>query len=83
MVACHVLVAGERMTHQHGIAARGIERAVSLVGDLERRQLDAGVELERLVGPEANDERVARIVRLARSLRRFTRARQIGLDHVA
>ena len=48
----HVLVAGERMADQHGIGALGIERAVGLVGDLERRELDAGIELERLVGPE-------------------------------
>ena len=31
-----VLIAGERMADQHGVAALGIERAVGLIGDLER-----------------------------------------------
>ena len=66
MLARHVLVAGERVADQHRIGALGIERAVGLVGDLERRELDAGVELERLVGAEIGDGRVARSVRLAR-----------------
>ena len=44
-----VLVAGQRMADQHGVAARGIERAVGLVGDLERAERHAGIELERLV----------------------------------
>ena len=78
-----MLVAGERVADQHRIGALGIERAVSLVGDLEGAELYAGIELERLVGPEAHDKRLVRMVRLARSLRRFSRARQIGLDHVA
>ena len=83
MQAGHVLVAGERVAHQHGIGALGIERAVGLVGDLEGCELDAGIELERLVGPEAHHKRLMRMVRFARSVRRFTRAAQIGLDHVA
>jgi hypothetical protein len=59
-----VLVAGERVADQDRVRALRVQRAVGLVGDLERRQLDAGVELERLVVSEARDRR-ARIVRLA------------------
>ena len=65
-----MLVAGERMADQHRIAALGIERAVGLVGDLEWREVDAGVEPERLVRAEADDERIARMIRLARGGRR-------------
>ena len=43
----------------------GVQRAVGLVGDLERRQFDAGIELERPVGSEMGDERVPRVIRLA------------------
>ena len=82
MLARHVLVAGERVADQHRIGALGVERSIGLVGDLEWRKLHAGIELERLVGPEAHDKRVARIVRLARGVR-CRRARQIDLNHVA
>ena len=55
MHAGDVLVAGERMADQHRVAARRVERAVGLVGDLERAQLDAGIELERLVRAKMSD----------------------------
>ena len=60
-----VLVAGQRVADQHGVGALGVERAVGLVGDLERRQLDAGVEPQRPVGAEPRDQRIARRVGLA------------------
>ena len=41
-----MLVAGERVADQDRVAALGIERAVGLIGDLERRQIDAGVEAQ-------------------------------------
>ena len=50
-----VLIAGERVADQHRIAALGVERAVGLIGDLERREIDAGIEPQRLVEPEAHD----------------------------
>ena len=75
-----VLIAGERVADQHRVAARGIERAVGLIGDLERREIDAGIELERLVGPETHDRRM-RMVRLARAVGRFKR--DAGLDHLS
>ncbi len=82
VLARHVLIAGERMANQHRVGALGVERAVSLVGDLERAKRNAGIEFQRFVSPEIGNSGVARMVRLARHIR-FTRARQIGLDHVA
>ena len=72
-----VLVAGERVADQHRIAALGVERAVGLVGDLERREVDAGIEPQRLVRPEAHDRRM-RLVRLAHAVDRSKH----GLDHL-
>ncbi len=69
--ARHMMVAGERVADQHRIGALGVERAVGLVGDLERRELDAGVELERTVGAEPRHRRVARRVGLAAAGRRI------------
>ena len=47
------------MADQHGIRALRVERAIGLVGDLERREFDAGVKLGAgLVGPEAHDKRI-------------------------
>ncbi len=40
-----VLIAGQRMADQDGVRALGIERTIGLVGDLERREIDARVEL--------------------------------------
>ncbi len=76
-----VLVAGERMADQHRVAALGIERAVGLVGDLERREIDAGIEPERLVDAEADDQRMG-MVRLARAVGGIKCDAEIGLDHV-
>ncbi len=47
-----VLIAGQRMADQDGVGAIRIERAVGLIGDLKRREIDAAVERERLVGAE-------------------------------
>ncbi len=68
----HVLVAGECMAHQDGIAALRIERSISLVGDLERRELDAGIELERTVGTKSDDQG-ARLVGFAHAVDPFAR----------
>ena len=73
-----VLIAGQRMADQHRIAARGIERAVGLIGDLERREIDAGIEPQRLVGAETHDRRM-RIIRFAHAVGRIKRG--AGLDH--
>jgi hypothetical protein len=41
-----VLIPGQRMADQHGVAALGIQRAVGPVGDVELRQLGPAFELE-------------------------------------
>jgi hypothetical protein len=63
-----MLVAGEGVAYQNGVAARAVERPVSLVGDLERGKLDARIEPERLVGAEFHDRRT-RLVGFARAIR--------------
>ena len=77
-----VLVAGEGMADEHGIGTRGVERAVGLVGDLERRQFHAGVELERLVGAEPGDlrRRIVRLLAAAFASRRLV-SQRLDIDH--
>jgi hypothetical protein len=79
----HVLVAGERVAHQHRIGAIGIQGAIGLVSDLQRAELNAGIEFERPVRPKTGQRGVVRLVRLARCIRRLARAAQIGFDHIA
>ena len=62
-----VLVAGQRMADQDGVGAVGVEFAIGLVGDLERGEIDAAIERQRLVGAEQRDLRT-RMVRLLRPL---------------
>ena len=45
----------------------GVELAIGLVGDLERREIDAAIELQRLVGAELRELR-ARMIHLVRAL---------------
>ena len=75
-----MLVAGQRMADQHRVAALGIERAIGLVTDLEWSELDAGIERQRLIHAEADDERVG-IVGLARAVGGMKCDAEIGLDH--
>ena len=62
-----VLVAGQRMADQNGVGAVGVEFAIGLVGDLERGEIDAAIERQRLVRAEQRDLRT-RMVRLLRPL---------------
>ena len=62
-----MLVAGQRMADQDGVGAVGIELAIGLVGDLERREIDAAIELQRLVDAELRDLRT-RMIRLMRPI---------------
>ena len=62
-----MLIAGQRMADQNGVGAVGIEFAIGLVGDLERREIDAAIEPQRLVGAEQRDQRT-RMIRLLRPL---------------
>src|SRR5579862_2593019 len=73
----HVLVAGERVAHQHCIAALGIERAVSLVGDLQRAEIDAGIEPQRIVRRKPHHRRMRR-VRFARAVGKIERGAGLG-----
>jgi hypothetical protein len=52
-----VLVAGQRMTDQNGVAAVGVEFPIGLVGDLKWRKIDAAIERQRLVGAEKRNFR--------------------------
>ena len=58
-----MLVAGQRMADQNGVGAVRIQFAIGLVGDLERRQIDAAIELQRLVHAELRELRT-RMIRL-------------------
>ena len=78
MVVDDVLIAGERMADENGIAALGVERAVSLVGDLQRAEVDAGIEPQRIVRRKAHDQRM-RMVRFARAVGEIERG--AGLCH--
>jgi len=49
MVVDQVLIAGQRVTDKNRVAALGVERAVGLIGDLQRREIHAGVEPQRIV----------------------------------
>ena len=50
----------------------GVELAIGLIGDLERRQIDAAIEFQRLVHAERRHQR-GRMVRLMRALLRMDR----------
>src|SRR5262249_40715080 len=75
-----MLVAGQGMTDQHRIGALGVERAVGLISDLERAKIDAGIELERLVGAKAHDRRM-QMIRLARAVGSFKRGADLDHSH--
>ena len=62
-----MLIAGQRMEDQNGVGAVGIEFAIGLIGDLERREIDAAIEPQRLVRAEHGQLRT-RMVRLVRAL---------------
>ena len=72
-----VLIAGQRVANQDGIAARGVERAVGLIGDLPRAEIDAGVEPQRIVRRKAHHRRM-RIVRFARAVGKIERGADVG-----
>ena len=52
-----MLIAGQRMADQDGVGAIGVEFAIGLIGDLERREIDAAIEPQRLIGAEQRDLR--------------------------
>ncbi len=56
-----MLVAGERMTDEHGVRFRRVERPIGLVGDRQRRERHARIHQERLTVSELGDKAVRRI----------------------
>jgi len=63
-----VLIARQRVTHQDRVALGGVEHAIGLIGDGQRREIDAGFHRKRSVRAELQHEAVRR-VRFARPLR--------------
>ena len=55
MVAGGVRVAGQCVADEDGVGPVGVQLAVGLVGDLDRRQPRAGLERERRAGVEEPD----------------------------
>ena len=78
MIVDEMLVAGQRVADQNRVAAPGIEGAIGLIGDLQRRKIDPGIEPQRLVEAKAHDRRM-RIVRFARAVGKIKRCADI--DH--
>ena len=53
-----MLVAGQRMTDQDRIGFVGVELAIGLVGNAERRQRNTAIEMQRLVGTKIHHRAV-------------------------
>ena len=47
-----VLIQRQRMADQNGVGAVGVQFAIGLIGDLERCEIDAAIELQRLIHAE-------------------------------
>ena len=77
MIVDGVLIAGQRMANQHRIAAIGIERAIGLIGDLQRGKIDAGVQVQRIVRGKTDDRRM-RLVRFAGAVGKIERGADVG-----
>ena len=77
MLVDDVLIAGQRMADQNRIAAVGIERAVGLIGDLPRREIDAGVEPQRLARGKAHHRRM-RHIRFAGAVGKIEHGADVG-----
>ena len=58
-----MLIERQRVADQNDVGAIGIQFAISLIGDLERREIDTAIEFQRLIDAE----------------RRYRRGRMIGL----
>ena len=52
-----MLIEGQRVANQYGVGAIGVQFAIGLIGDLERREIDAAIELQRLVHAELRHRR--------------------------
>ena len=76
-----MLITGEGMADQHRVAALRVERAIGLIGDLKGGEIDAGIEPQRLLPPEAHEQR-AGIIRLVRAARGINFDAENGLRHL-
>src|SRR3546814_5569382 len=47
VIACDMLVAGQRMADKESVRFGGVQFAIGLIGDLERRDECAGIQLQR------------------------------------
>ena len=52
-----VLIQRQRVADQDGVGAIGVQLAIGLIGDLERREIDAAIELQRLIDAELRHRR--------------------------
>ena len=52
-----VLIERQRVADQDGVGAVGVQFAIGLIGDLERREIDAAIELQRLIDAELRHRR--------------------------
>ncbi len=74
-----VLIAGQRMADQDCVGAIGIELAIGLIRNLERREIDAAIEPQRLIGAEMRDRRT-RMIHLMRPVVGTDRGTRNRLD---
>ena len=61
MTAGDVLIAGEGVADQDRVALGGVESAVGLISDGQRREIDSRLHRQRAVGPEPKREAVRRV----------------------
>ena len=73
MIVDGMLVAGQRMAKQHGVAALSVQGAIGLIGDLQRAEVDAGIKAQRAIGRKTHDQRM-RMVRFARAVGKIERS---------
>ena len=52
-----MLIERQRVADQDGVGAIGVQFAIGLIGDLERREIDAAIELQRLIDAELRHRR--------------------------
>ena len=73
-----MLIAGQRVANEDRVAPLGVERAVGLISDLHRAEIDPGIEPQWIVRRKSHDQRV-RMIRLARTVGAIER--DAGLGH--
>jgi hypothetical protein len=77
VIVDHVLIAGERVTDQDGVTALGIQRAVGLISNLQRPEIDAAIEPKRVTRRKADHQRM-RLVRFTPAVGEIKRRASLG-----